>query len=84
MEAVRGWVWIFSGIAYWPDKELRPVANSISFGNDNIGSNLQWNRKKIGAQLIGIGVTQCRYLDAFPNRFNIFLQNVKWMQFLNV
>ena len=40
--------------------------------------------EKIGAQLIGIGVTQCRYLDAFPNRFNIFLQNVKWMQFLNV
>ena len=40
--------------------------------------------EKIGAQLIGIGVTQCRYLDAFPNRFNSFLQNVKWMQFLNV
>ena len=30
----------------WPDKELRPVADSISFGTDNVGSNIQWNWKK--------------------------------------
>ena len=40
----------------WPDKDLRPVSDS----------DIQQNRKKIGAQLIGIGVTRCRYLDAFP------------------
>ena len=26
----------------WPDKELRPVADSVSFGTDNIGSDIQW------------------------------------------
>ena len=30
----------------WPDKELRPVADSVSFGTDNIGSDLQRNWKK--------------------------------------
>ena len=30
----------------WPDKELRPVADSVSFGTDNIGSDIQQNRKK--------------------------------------
>ena len=29
----------------WPDKELRPVADSVSFGTDNIRSDLQRNRK---------------------------------------
>ena len=28
----------------WPDKELRPVADSISFSTNNIGSDIQWNR----------------------------------------
>ena len=30
----------------WRDKDLRPVADSVSFGTDNIGSDLQRNRKK--------------------------------------
>ena len=30
----------------WPDKDLRPVADSLSFGADKIGSDLQRNRKK--------------------------------------
>ena len=30
----------------WPDKELRPVADSVSFGTDKIGSDIQRNRKK--------------------------------------
>ena len=30
----------------WPDKDLRPVADSVSFGTDKIGSDLQRNRKK--------------------------------------
>ena len=30
----------------WPDKDLRPVADSVSFGADKIGSDLQRNRKK--------------------------------------
>ena len=30
----------------WPDKELRLVADSVSFGTDNIGSDIQQNRKK--------------------------------------
>ena len=51
---------------YWPDKELRPVADSISFSTDNIRYDIQWNRKKFGTQLISIGVTRCWYLDAFP------------------
>ena len=30
----------------WPHKELRPVADSVSFGTDIIGSDIQQNRKK--------------------------------------
>ena len=45
----------------WPDKELRPVADSISFGTDNIGSNIQWNRKKSVPNWSASGHT-----DAFP------------------
>ena len=30
----------------WPDKELRPVAGSVSFGTNNIGPDLQRNRKR--------------------------------------
>ena len=30
----------------WPDKDLRPVADSLSFGADKIGSDLQRNWKK--------------------------------------
>ena len=31
----------------WPDKELRLVADSVSFGTDNIGSDIQRNWKKL-------------------------------------
>ena len=31
----------------WPDKELRLVADSVSFGTDYIGSNIQQNQKKL-------------------------------------
>ena len=30
----------------WPDKDLRPVDDSVSFGTDKIASDLQLNRKK--------------------------------------
>ena len=30
----------------WPDKDLRPIADSVSFGTNKIGSDLQRNRKK--------------------------------------
>ena len=31
----------------WPDKEFWPVADSVSFGPDNIGTDWKQNRKKL-------------------------------------
>ena len=61
----------------WPDKELRSVADSISFSADNIGSDIQRKLlQKVDTQLISIGVTRCQYLDGFPKLYILFEKTV--------
>ena len=51
----------------WSDEDVCPIADSVSIGTDFIGTNCKRNQKKIGTRFISVGVTRCRYLDAFPN-----------------